>query len=139
MVENIFPFLFIALFFMAINWKIVKKRIMLNRLNQSDKARLYSLYSMINDRINQSGGCVNNLCYEISRLHHDTPEIITMDDINFLRKHLESQKPTLFVNTKFYLNKNYIGGVYWWHRVNSRTSLQRRLFVLRLMNLTKPN
>ena len=128
-----------ALFFMVINWKIIKKRIMLNRLSDYDKERLYILYSMLNDRINKRNGYVNSLCYEISQLHHENSESIKMEDIIFLRRHLESQKPTLFVNTKFYLNINYVGGIYWWHRVNAKTSLQRRLFVLRLMNLTKPN
>jgi len=77
---------------------------------------------------------IDSLCKEINKLNNITPE-----ELYFLKKHFNSQKPSFFKHRRFYFNKVYRGKIFWWNVSYAEQSTeQRKLFVKMLIDKTKP-
>lgn len=97
------------------------------RLRYLKRKRLNLLYRTLYEYI-ENNKRITSLCIQISHC-------FDYNDHRFILPHFASQKPTEKLHSEFYKNESFIGGSFWW-KVDSESTKQRKLFILKMIELT---
>lgn len=82
---------------------------------------------------------IQGLCCEIFQLH--VKGLFSIEESNFLKRHLKSNKPRLGRHTKFYEHEYFIKGnssAFWWNIEELTNPVNRKAFIREMIELTKP-
>jgi hypothetical protein len=97
-------------------------------LKRRKRSVLNCLYRLIYSRI-ESKEIVNSLCAEFRRY-------LTLEEVDLIESHFERNKPSVKLHPKFYVNRFYCGGLYWWQHRCKESTRQRKLFILEMIKIT---
>lgn len=79
---------------------------------------------------------------KITSLCKEMKTCLSNKEINIVRKHFQSQKPSKIINKEFFKNKCFIGGVYWWRynsfneELSNESTKQRKFFIFKMIKIT---
>ena len=97
-------------------------------LKRRKRSVLNCLYRLIYSRI-KSEEIVNSLCAEFRKY-------LTLEEADLIESHFTINKPSVKLHPKFYVNKFYYGGLYWWKHRCKESTRQRKLFILEMIKIT---
>lgn len=91
---------------------------------------LHELYELLLDHFDEDG-----ICDSITSIWFN--DIISFDEKTILKSHFISQKPTKRLHTEFFIHDTFTGKGWWWG-VSGLSTDQRKLFIQKMIEITKP-
>jgi hypothetical protein len=95
---------------------------------------LNELYLILWDNIKDLN-YISGLCGEINYLLVDK---ISNDEYELLIRHLKNQKPSSIQHPEFLESPTWLGGVFWWKDEEDTNPTNRKLFIKKMIKITKP-
>lgn len=96
---------------------------------------LHELYKVLWEKIKDKE-FIDGLCTEISALCHD--DIISFHEHGLLINHFNSQKPSKNQHSEFINDDTWIGGKYWWSYYEDLNPVNRKRFIQKMIEITRP-
>lgn len=100
-----------------------------------NKRSLHELYKILWERIKDKEYFIG-LCREINMLWHD--DIISSYEHSLLLNHFKSQKPSESQHSEFINDDTWQGKSYWWNANEYFNPVNRKRFIQKMIEITKP-
>lgn len=96
---------------------------------------LHELYKVLWEEIKDKKN-IRGLCYEINQLWYK--DIISSYERELLIEHFQSQKPSKNQHSEFINDDTWQGGFYWWDKNENANPVNRKRFIQKMIEITKP-
>lgn len=102
---------------------------------EEKKRTLHELYLLLWEEIKHDE-YILGLCFKIGRLR--AYGVVTEEEYIRLITHFENNKPSEELHTEFYTHLRFIGKGWWWNNEEASDPINRKAFIQKLIEITKP-